>query len=373
MDEEIMKTFGGNVQRLINKEPLSEEETYWMFEQVLSNSQPDLQQGAFLAALVSKGETAQEIAGAWRAIDGLDTNHVQWDGNQPLFENSGTGMDSLKTFNVSSAAAIVASACGVKMARHGARALTSFCGTVDIMEAVGVDVECDVDCVRESIAKVGIGLFNGMSPAVHPSALGRILSQIRFGSTLNIAASLANPARPRLGLRGVYSEALMDISAEVMHAIGYERGLVVNGKCNQTGKSMDECSTAGKTLVCEFDETGNIHRYSLTPEDVGLRTASFEEIRVTGDLEAETQRFVRVLAGRGPRGCTDFTSYNAGAILYGAGIVGSIREGVGHAQEAIAEGRALAKLKSWVALQNRDPQGGMGRLQILCDKTGVLL
>ena len=107
------------------------------------------------------------------------------------------------------ASSIVAAAGGLKIARHGARAITSHCGTVDIAECLGVDVECSVDIVAESIRSTGLGLFNGMSAKVHPQALGRILSQISFGSPLNIAASLANPALPRKAVRGVYSREML--------------------------------------------------------------------------------------------------------------------------------------------------------------------
>jgi anthranilate phosphoribosyltransferase len=123
MESSRIKNFGTKIQRLIEGKDLSRDETNWMFREVLLNRQPDLQQGAFLAALVAKGETVEEIAGAWTAIDELDTVHVAPDLPDALFENSGTGMDTLKTFNVSSAAAVVAAACGVAMARHGARQL----------------------------------------------------------------------------------------------------------------------------------------------------------------------------------------------------------------------------------------------------------
>ena len=191
-DPESVRDFGWNIQRLINGEHLSREESLAMFRAVLLDRQPELQQGAFLTALVAKGETPQEIAGAWQAIDEVDTIHTTAEFAAPLVENSGTGMDRLKTFNVSSVAAVIAAANGVTIARHGARALTSRCGAVDVLEAVGVNVECDVPAVERSIQRAGIGLFNGMSARVHPRALFRILSQIRFGSTLNIAASLAS-------------------------------------------------------------------------------------------------------------------------------------------------------------------------------------
>ena len=219
--------FGKLIQRLINHTDLSSDESYLAFCEILKGEQPDLQQGAFLSALVAKGETCGEVEGAWRAIMELDTVDAFEGLPRPLIENSGTGMDSLKTFNVSSAAAIVAAACGATLARHGARALTSSCGTVDVLEAAGIGVEVSVETIRKSICECGLGLFNGMSAKVHPCALGRILSQIRFGSTLNIAASLANPARPDRVVRGVYAPRLLTLVADVLCDMGVERGMVV--------------------------------------------------------------------------------------------------------------------------------------------------
>lgn len=341
-----------------------------MFREVLLNEQPDLQQGAFLAALVAKGETAEEIAGAWRAISEFDTVQVSDDLPRPLFENSGTGMDGLKTFNVSSAAAIVASACGVTMARHGARAITSFCGTVDILESLGLDVECDIGTVEESIRRAGIGLLNGMSPRVHPGALGRILSQIRFGSTLNIAASLANPCKPTQGVRGVYAERLVGKAADIMTMIGYERGMVVYGRDDRSGLGMDELSVTGESMVCTFSGDERI-TYTLRPEDAGLRRSRSEEIVPTGDLRQEALRFLQVLGGRGHDGCIDFTCLNAAAILTVAGRCDDIRTGVEMSRDAIDSGRSLAKLKQWVMTQ--DSTGGQGaeRLDRLMDAAGV--
>ena len=230
LDEQNLRAFGRTIGRLSQGESLSREEAKEAFRQVLANEQPELHQGAFLAALAAKGETPEEIAGSWEAIYELDTVKATPSTPAPLVENSGTGMDALKTFNISTAAAIVAAAGGVRMAKHGARAITSACGAVDIAEALGVDVECPPDVVVRSIEDAQIGLFNGMSQQVHPHALPRILSQIRFGSTLNIAASLANPASPRFALRGVYSSDMVAPTAEVMREIGYEHALVVHGR-----------------------------------------------------------------------------------------------------------------------------------------------
>jgi anthranilate phosphoribosyltransferase len=357
--------FGAKIQRLIEKKSLSFDETYGMFREVLLNHQPDLQQGAFLAALTAKGETVEEIAGAWAAIDELDTVHFDGEMPGPLCENSGTGMDQLKTFNVSSAAAIIAASCGVAMARHGARAITSSCGTVDLMEAVGVDVDCPVNTVGESIRATGIGLFNGMSPHVHPGALGRILSQIRFGSTLNLAASLANPCRPTLGLRGVHSPHLVEKCAQVMRQIGYRRGLVVHGSDAASGLGMDEISVCGATSICEFTPAGTIS-YELHPVDFGISPVPAAEIAATGQVDLEARRFISVLKGVGRySACEDFACLNAGAILYITGQVPEMRRGLDFARQAVASGAAIAKLREWAGCQGVAGGEGLRRFDSL--------
>jgi anthranilate phosphoribosyltransferase len=352
MNEERLKRFGAGIQRLINRQDLTREECYDMFCQVLRNEQTDLQQGAFLAALAAKGETAAEIAGAWQAVEEIDTVKTTLRVGGPVVENSGTGMDQIKTFNVSSAAAIVAAAGGVTMARHGARALTSVCGTVDILEAVGIDVECSVADVRRSIEEAGIGLFNGMSSEVHPMALGRILSMIRFGSTLNIAASLASPVRPTHALRGVYHADVIPSACAVMKEIGYERAMVVHGYNAQKDRGMDEISILGETTVTEFRQDG-VTSYTLTPEEVGLSRYSMESIVAQPDRKTEVARFLSVISGCGPAACTDFTALNAGAILYIAAQADTLATGVAQAREIIATGAAKDKLNHWQATQQR--------------------
>ncbi len=360
---DAIQTFGWQIQKLINRQDLTRAESYAMFRQVLDNEQPDLQQGAFLAALAAKGETPEEIAGAWQAIFELDTVQAEDDLGTPLVENSGTGMDRLKTFNVSSAAAVVAAAGGVRMARHGARALTSTCGTVDLLEAVGIDVDCDVPTVARSIREIGIGLFNGMSPRVHPRALARILGQIRFGSTLNIAASLASPCRPTHGLRGVYAEALIAPAATVMKEIGYQRALVVHGFDGDGRRGIDELSTLGESRVREVAADGTETTWRLVPEEVGLPRRQYVEIAATGDRQAETVRFLQTVAGREQGGCEEITSLNAGAIFYLVDQVRTLADGVRQARALIREGEALRKLVQWVAVQADHDGRGIRRLQ----------
>lgn len=372
MQHDELKEFGRIIQRLIAREDLSREEACHAFSQILRNEQPDLHQGAFLAALAAKGETAAEISGAWTAITELDTVRVEGPLPDSLVDNCGTGMDSFKTFNVSTAAAIIAAAGGVTLARHGARALTSRYGTVDLAEALGVDVECDAGLVAQSIRETGIGLFNGMSPRIHPSALGRILSRIRFGSTLNIAASLANPGHPTLGVRGVYARDKIPLVAGVMREIGYTRAMVVHGNAGIHG-SMDELSVCGETIVHEFSQDGRDSTYTLHPEDVGLACYDPAELAPTGTIASERRRFVRVLAGQQEDGCHAFACLNAAAVLHVAGKAACLREGIEKAKAIIHSGAALRKLAEWVTTQNREPSNGMSTLEHALQEASIPL
>ena len=376
-DDTALRAFGADVQRLIDGQDLSRERIYELFRQVLLGEQPDLQQGALLAALVAKGETPEEIAGAWQAIVEFDTVPAavaSVTAAGPLVENSGTGMDALKTFNVSSAAAIIAAARGARLARHGARALTSSCGAVDILEAVGVDVDCDGATVERSIDIAGIGLFNGMSPAVHPGGLGRILSQIRFGSTLNIAASLANPVRPTHGVRGVYADSLLGPVGDVMLEIGYEHALVVHGYDDRREAGMDELSVLGASVVSEVRADGRRDSYTVEPEDFGMRRAAHSEIAPLVGLRDESVRFLQVLAGRDHEACGDAACLNAAAVLYVAGLAADLGDGLAQAREVVASGAALEKLEEWVAAQAGGVEqrtAGEARLSALRDEAGL--
>jgi len=361
--EERLKHFGSRVDDLIRGRSLSRGEAFDLFCQILKNEQPDLQQGAFLAAITAKGATAEEIAGIWEAIYEVDTMKVRPDVQGPLAENCGTGMDSIKTFNISTAASIVAAAGGINMAKHGSRAITSRCGTVDMLEMLGVDVNCDVEVVKRSIEVAGIGIFNGMSGKVHPSALYRILSQIRFGTVLNIAGSLANPALPDYGVRGVYSREMVLPIARAMKEIGYKRAFVVHGRSGDNQRGMDELSTLGRTDVAELDDDGTIREYALNASDLGLEKGDESALLSRGDMEEEAVRLLRVLSGvdRGDR--REIVCLNAAPLLCITGRSEDLREGVEMAGEIIDSGRAVKKLLSWVREQNQSPGERLERLE----------
>ena len=358
------KQFGQIIMRLIKGGHMSRTEAYETFCTILKNEVTEMQQGAFLAALCAKGETEQEIAGAWQAIYELDTEKVTVRTARPLVENCGTGMDTFKTFNISTGASIVASAGGIPMARHGARALTSACGTVDIAETLGVDVECEVSVVAKSIEKTHLGLFNAMSPKTHPNALGRILSKIFFGSTLNIAASLANPALPKFGVRGVYSRDMLVPVSKVMRELGYLRALVVNGVIDESDDlSIDEASVIGPTYCAELTEDREIKEFKIQPSELGISNAKPQELSPHGTKEQEAKAMVDLLRGKGSQTRLYAIALNASLVFYVSGESPSIGDGFEKARKILDSGLGYEQLRRWVMTQNREPKSGLRRLE----------
>ena len=362
------KEFGQKVTDLIMKTDLSREDTRDLFGQVLLDLQPDAQQGAFLAAITAKGATPDELAGIWDAIYDLDTAKVNPNVSDFLVDNCGTGMDNFQTFNISTAASIVAAAGGITMAKHGARAITSVCGTIDILETLGIDVECDVSLVQRSIEKAGIGIFNGMNPKVHPVGLGRILSKICFGTVLNISGSLANPVLPKYGVRGVYSKDLVIPIVQTMRAIGYVRSVVFHGLNGDGRKGMDEISPSGETYVGELFSDGEISMYKLTPQYFDIEPIDERLLAPANSLEDEAVDFLRVISGDDMGAREDTVCINAAPIFYIAGKARDMKEGFDISKEIVQSGKALVKLNQWVEVQNSDSQTGLNKLRFLIEK-----
>ncbi len=363
------KLFGEAINRLIAGKDLDQEESRRLFSQILDGKQSGIHQGALLAAITSKGPVPAEIAGAWQAIFDIDTVKAVPNVTQPVVDNCGTGMDGFKTFNISTGASIVAAAGGVSMARHGARAITSRCGTVDLCEALGIDVECPAETVKRSIEKAGIGLFNGMSAQIHPQALFRILSQMHFGSILNIAASLANPANPRYGARGVYAEEMIMPVIQTMKAIGFKRAIVFHGRSGNVAGGMDELSPVSESRVAELNEKGDISHYYLSPNSAGLvGDIRLEDIAGGTDPKQEALRLLQVLAGMDMTALYETICLNASPIFLVSGQTDNIRSGVVKARETIDSGKALKKLRQWISIQNSNPESGAKRFESLLSR-----
>jgi anthranilate phosphoribosyltransferase len=279
-------------------------------------------------------------------------------------------MDSFKTFNISTASAVIAATAGVCLARHGARAVTSHCGTVDVCEKMGIDVECQVSLVQKSLEQANIGLFNGMSSQVHPRALFRLLKAMRFGSILNIAASLANPAAPRLGVRGVYSKEIIPTVAQTMKEMGFCQALVFHGQSPDRSGGMDEISPFGTTWIAELQEDGDIRNYTIDAQDFGTFSIRPETITSSSDPEQEALRLVHLLRGT-EHGTPFFTvCLNTAPILYLAGQVDTLHQGFEMASEILRSGQALLTLKNWICWQNKNPESGLRTFNRLVSRVG---
>jgi len=361
--EDRWRRFGAIVVRLTHGENLSREEARECWRQICEEEQSDLQQGAFIGALKAKPETPEEVAGTFEALYEYDTLKVEVKTPGPLIDNCGTGADSLKTLNISTGAAIIAASLGLYVVRHAARAISSNCGAIDVIEALGVNVESVPEVPKKSIENAGICAWNAFLPKVHPKTLARVLSQIRFGSTINLVGPLLNPTRPVYKVMGVPSRDMVEIEAKTLQALGFKRAFVMHGLDDESEKGMDEISTLGTTHTAEFGEDGSIRNHTLTPEEFGIKRARFEEIASSRDVKRDALALLRVLAGKdtGPR--CDIVCLNAAPLLYITGKASTLKDGLRMAREAVASGKALAKLRDWVTWQNQKPEDGLPTLE----------
>ena len=361
--EERWRKFGAIVVRLTQGENITREEARECWRQICEEEQSDLQQGGFIAALKAKPETPEEVAGAFEALYEHDTLKVEVKVPVPLIDNCGTGADTLKTINISTGAAIISSSLGLYVVRHAARAISSHCGAIDVIEALGVNVESAPELPKKSIENAGICAWNAFLPTVHPKTLARVLSQIRFGSTINLVGPLLNPTKPTYKVMGVPTVQMIDIEVKTLRELGFKRAFVMHGLDEESGKGMDEVSTVGPTHVAELNEDKTIKTYTLRPEDFGIQRARFEDVASSRDVQKDALALLKVLAGKdkGPR--YDIVCLNAAPLLYITGKAKDLRAGLDMAREAIADGRALKKLRDWVSWQNVTPEDGLPILE----------
>jgi anthranilate phosphoribosyltransferase len=362
--EDRWRKFGAIVVRLTHGENITKEEARECWRQICEEEQSDLQQGAFIGALKAKPETPEEVAGTFEALYEYDTV----DTTEPLIDNCGTGADVLKTLNISTGAAIISSALGLYVVRHAARAISSNCGAIDVVEALGVNVESAPEIPKKSIENAGICAWNAFLPTVHPKTLARVLSQIRFGSAINLVGPLLNPTMPTFKVMGVPSREMIDIEVKTLRELGFKRAFVMHGLDDTSGKGMDEISTLGTTYVAELAEDASINISTLIPEDLGIKRAKFDDVASSRDVQRDALALLRVLAGKdkGPR--SDIVCLNAAPLLYITGKARGLKEGLQMARDAIADGRVLEKLHDWVAWQNEKPGDGLPTLEKMIDQ-----
>lgn len=334
------------IEKIVNKEDLSYEEAYTVMNEIMSGQTSAVQNAAFLAALSTKSahmETIDEITGCATAMreQALPFNR----GDMDILEIVGTGGDGAHSFNISTTAALVLAAGGVKVAKHGNRAASSLSGTADCLEALGVNIQQDERIAKECLEKADMCFFFAQKYHTSMKYVGPIRKELGFRTVFNILGPLTNPSKPNYFMLGVYDEYLVEPLAKVLIKLGVERGCVVYGQ-----DKLDEISISAPTTVCMIDH-GTYQTSTITPEKFGLKTASKEDI-VGGTPEENAELTRKILGGEitGPK--RDIVLMNAGLGFYIYNKANSIKEGIQLANEIIESKKALETLKTFVEVSN---------------------
>ena len=330
---------GDTIRRVVEGHDIDRESMFSVFGSVMDGAVTDVQKSALLVALRMKGETPEEITGAAMAMRARVTPLDVDSGT--LVDTCGTGGDGRGTFNISTVAAIVAAGAGALVAKHGNRAVSSACGSADVLAELGVHVDLDAPRMSGVLRKTGISFL--FAPKLHPamSAVAAVRRELGMRTIFNVLGPLTNPAFARRQVLGVYNDRLVEVVARVLLALGAEHAMVVHSR-----DGLDEISVSAPTHVCEV-RNGEVHSYELTPEALGLPTHSIEELG-GGNAHDNAGIVRRVLEGEtGAR--HDVVAANAGAALYVGGLAPTIRDGVTRASQSIPSGRALAKLEELIA------------------------
>ena len=330
--------------KIVNKEDLTYQEAYAVMDEIMGGQTTPTQNAAFLAALSTKSaraETTDEIAGCAAA---MRAHAAQVDTGMEVFEIVGTGGDNAHSFNISTTAALVAAAGGMKVAKHGNRAASSRCGTADCLEALGVNIQQGPDRCVQLLREVGICFFFAQKYHVSMKYVGPIRKELGVRTVFNILGPLTNPARPTRQLLGVYDGYLVAPLAQVLMELGVRRGMVVYGQ-----DRLDEISLSAPTLVCEIQD-GWSKTYTIAPEDFGLKRCAKADL-AGGAPEDNAAITLSVLKGEaGPR--RDAVLLNAGASLYIGGKADTMGDGVALAARLIDSGQALETLNRFIAVSN---------------------
>ena len=346
------------LQRIANHhESLSREEAHAVMTEILGGQCSDAQIAALLVALHMKGETVEEIVGFAEAIRAaavplkfhgdsvLDASDT---GRDALVDTCGTGGDASGTFNISTATAFVVAGAGVRVAKHGNRSVTSKCGSADVMEALGVNINLPAAEIAACLEQVGIAFL--FAPAMH-SAMKHVQTarrELHLRTVFNLLGPLTNPAGATCQVVGVYSADIVEKLAEALSMLGLRRAFVVHGS-----DGLDEITVTASTRIAEVRD-GQVHSYEVTPEEFGLQRATLDEIS-GGDASHNATLIREVLAGK-KSARRDIVLLNAAAALVAAGRADHVRDAVPLAAEAIDSGAALAKLQALIAFTTAHTQ-----------------
>ena len=331
-----------SIDTVVSGQSLSMEDASLVMREIMEGEATPAQLGAFLTALALKGETTQEIAGMAKVMREMALQ-VKVDGD--LIDTVGTGGDGKNTFNISTATAFVAAGAGLKVAKHGNRAASGSCGSADVLEALGVQIELSPEAVAQCVNEVGVGFM--FAPAFHPAMryAGPVRREIGIRTVFNILGPLTNPAGAQTQLLGVAFPELGGIMAEVLGFLGSHHAMIVHGH-----GGLDEISLSGDTSVWEV-RGGEVEEWTLHVEDTGLPETPIEAIR-GGTKEENAATMRRVFQGeQGP--VRDMVLLNSAGVLMVGDKAESIRKGVEMSAGIIDSGAALAKLDQMIEVTQR--------------------
>jgi anthranilate phosphoribosyltransferase len=322
--------------RLAQGESLTSELAESAFGVVMSGRASPVQIAALLMGLRVRGVVPAEVAGGVRALRSVMIP-VATEAGAPLVDTCGTGGGGVTTFNVSTAAALVASAGGVRVAKHGNRSFTSKSGSADVLEALGVEINLSPEAMAGVLKETGIVFM--FAPLLHPAMrhVGPVRRELGIPTIMNLLGPLTNPAGVRRQVVGVSEPGLVSLVIEALAALGHDHALVVHGEAG-----MDEISPFGPTQVAEWAE-GTLRTFTLRPGDLGLEEADPADLS-GGTPEENAERIQAILEGRDQGGARTITLLNAAAALRVGGVVDSLEAGVERAREALDSGRALRQL-----------------------------
>ena len=339
--------------KVVTRQDLTEAEMVAAMEAIMEGRATEAQIGAFITALRMKGETVTEITAAARVMRAkatripLGNNLVDLDRDEinvdweTIVDTCGTGGDATQTFNVSTTTAFVVAGAGLRVAKHGNRAVSSRCGSADVIEALGINLALTPEQVAQCINEVGIGFL--FAPQLHGAMRFAIGPRREIGirTVFNILGPLTNPAGANVQVLGVYDPGLTEPLARVLGNLGTKSAFVVFGE-----GSFDEISIVGPTRVSQLQD-GQVSTYTIAPEDFGLKRAALADIR-GGDVFENARIVRRVLAGEGgPK--EDMVALNAAAAFIAAGLAPDFPAGIALARETIHSGKALGKLEALIA------------------------
>ena len=331
--------------KLVNKMDLSYDEAYQVMNEIMNGETTQTQNAAFLAAMSTKSaraETIDEISGCAEAMREHALSIPYQEG---LLEIVGTGGDHAHSFNISTTAAFIIAAAGVKVAKHGNRAASSLSGTADCLEALGVNIQQDPELCVRLLQDPGMCFFFAQKYHTSMKYVGAIRRELGVRTVFNILGPLTNPGRPTYMLLGVYDEYLVETLAKVLSSLGVRHGMVV-----YSTDKMDEISASAPTRICELRD-GWYKTFTITPEQFGLTRCSKEEL-VGGTPEENAATTRGILSGEVTGAKRDTVLLNAGAGIYLGGAADSMEEGVAKAAELIVNGAALKKLEDFARLSN---------------------